>query len=162
MIPEYKTILYATDLAVNARQVFKTALSIAERFNARIHIVHVVPEMDASHLNYLSALIGEEKFKERELKLNEEIIQTLSGRLERLAKEELETNPEAIKLVAGIEVLHGHPVDQILKAATRHSADLLVLGSHGKGPIEHTWLGSVVQKTLRKSRYPVLVVPVPE
>jgi nucleotide-binding universal stress UspA family protein len=36
------------------------------------------------------------------------------------------------------------------------------LGAHGKGILTHTFLGSVPQKVLRRSRRPVLIVPIPK
>ena len=42
------------------------------------------------------------------------------------------------------------------------SSDIVILGAHGKGILAHTFLGSVPQKVLRRSRRPVLVVPIPK
>ena len=40
-------------------------------------------------------------------------------------------------------------------------SDMIVLGAHGKGLLSHTFPGTVPQKVLRRSRIPVLVVPMP-
>jgi nucleotide-binding universal stress UspA family protein len=36
--------------------------------------------------------------------------------------------------------------------------DLIVMGTHGRGPIAHMLLGSVAEKVVRKSPCPVLTV----
>jgi nucleotide-binding universal stress UspA family protein len=56
-------------------------------------------------------------------------------------------------------VHHGNPVEQILQMADRIDADLIVLGSHGKGKLKYAFLGSVAEKVLRKTLRPAMVVP---
>lgn len=160
MIPQYKTILYTTDLAVNSRKVLRHALGVAQKYDAKVHILHVVPEMDSSHKNYLASLIGEEKYKEQMEGLNQEVIEKLKGRLKGMTEEEFIDHPEYVKAVTGIEVLHGHPTDQILQTSDRINADLLVFGNHDKEASGFNLLGSVVKRVLRRTRRPVLVVPV--
>jgi nucleotide-binding universal stress UspA family protein len=48
---------------------------------------------------------------------------------------------------------------EILMQASRLSADLVVMGTHGRSGFDRFVLGSVAEKTLRTSRVPVLVVP---
>jgi nucleotide-binding universal stress UspA family protein len=48
---------------------------------------------------------------------------------------------------------------EILRQADRLSADLVVVGTHGRSGFEHLLLGSVAEKILRTSRVPVMTVP---
>jgi nucleotide-binding universal stress UspA family protein len=48
---------------------------------------------------------------------------------------------------------------RIVETAARLTADLVVIGTHGLGGVDHLMLGSVAEKVLRKSLCPVLVVP---
>ncbi|WP_313915243.1 universal stress protein [Tahibacter sp.] len=52
----------------------------------------------------------------------------------------------------------GDPADVILQAQVATQADLLVMGSHGRGAWRNLLLGSVVTKVLAHSPVPVLVV----
>lgn len=54
-----------------------------------------------------------------------------------------------------------HPAERILECAASLPADLLVLGTHGRGGFERLLLGSVTEKVLRKAACPVLTVPPP-
>ncbi|MGL4574564.1 MAG: universal stress protein [Burkholderiaceae bacterium] len=52
----------------------------------------------------------------------------------------------------------GAPAVEILKAADKVKADLIVMGSHGHSAISSLLLGSVTQKVLAGAKVPVLVV----
>jgi nucleotide-binding universal stress UspA family protein len=56
-------------------------------------------------------------------------------------------------------VREGNTAAEILDQATKMSADLLVIGTHGRSGFERLVLGSVTEKVLRKARCPVLTVP---
>lgn len=51
----------------------------------------------------------------------------------------------------------GPCVDTILEVARDHKADVIVIGSHGRGGIARALLGSVAEGVLRHTRIPVLV-----
>lgn len=53
----------------------------------------------------------------------------------------------------------GFVVDEILGNARDMPADLVVMGTHGRGGFERLVLGSVTEKVLRKLTCPVLTVP---
>lgn len=52
----------------------------------------------------------------------------------------------------------GTPAYEILRAADKTKADLIVMGSHGHGAIGSLLLGSVTQKVLAAAKVPVLVI----
>jgi nucleotide-binding universal stress UspA family protein len=53
----------------------------------------------------------------------------------------------------------GEPAGELLKAARRSDADLIVLGTHGSGRGTRLLFGSTLTRLLHKTRLPVLVVP---
>ena len=159
MIPQYKTILYATDLSDNAAHAFRHAIGVARCFGGRIHILHVLPEVDTAVLNYVSTVMGKETLADFELVHKTEIKDAIRQRLHQFAKDELGDHPEDVDRVASVEVHHGNPVVEILAAADRIDADLIVMGTHSKGALKYAFLGSVAEKVLRKSHRPALVIP---
>jgi len=159
MIPQYRTILYATDLTVNSAYAFRHAISLARHYRGRIILLHVLPEIDLAMTNYVSTVMGEEKLVDLELAHKEEVKDEIRRRLHAFAKAELSDSPGDIERIGAIEIHHGHPVANILELADRWGADLVVLGSHGKGPLKYAFLGSVAEKVLRKSHRPILIVP---
>jgi nucleotide-binding universal stress UspA family protein len=56
----------------------------------------------------------------------------------------------------------GDPAREIVKYATRHGIDLIVLGGHGRSGVSRALLGSVAERVARTAPCPVLTVPPPE
>ena len=53
----------------------------------------------------------------------------------------------------------GHPVEEIVREATKAKADLIVMGSHGKSALKAAVLGSVTYGVMHKDmKIPVLIV----
>jgi nucleotide-binding universal stress UspA family protein len=52
----------------------------------------------------------------------------------------------------------GHTADQIIGFAHKGKYDMIVIGARGLGGVKETFLGSVSNKVMHKSKVPVLVV----
>ena len=161
MLPNYRNILYATDLTQNSQYAFKHAVLLARTSQAKIHLLHVIPEIDAGFRTYVSSVMGQGTLESFEAKHEEEARKDLTTRLEQFIHDELADRPEDLGNIAGIEVVHGHAVANILMTADKLEADVIVMGTHGKGAISHAFLGSVAEKVLRKTKRPVFVIPIP-
>ena len=51
---------------------------------------------------------------------------------------------------------------EIVRHAKAETADLIAMGTHGRGPVTHLLLGSVAEKVVRSAPCPVLTVRQPE
>ena len=162
MLPFYKKILVTTDLTPNAEFAFKHAVMLGRRNNAKIYLLHVLPVVDSSMRGYISSMLGADKLKEIEQSHMEAAKNELVEDLDNFAKKELANFPEDLARFSGTEVVIGHPVIKILETADRLDVDLIVMGTHGKGALEHAFLGSTAEKVLQKSTRPVFVVPLPK
>jgi nucleotide-binding universal stress UspA family protein len=77
------------------------------------------------------------------------------------AKEQLAAVAVKLKgrgLRADVIVRVGHPVRDVVDAARRQAADLVIMGTHGRTGLQHMLLGSVAEGVLRQAPCPVLVV----
>jgi nucleotide-binding universal stress UspA family protein len=61
-------------------------------------------------------------------------------------------------LHAGVEELEGEPATVILEAAAGYQPDIIVMGSHGRGPLGRLVLGSVSDKVLHSWPGAVLII----
>jgi nucleotide-binding universal stress UspA family protein len=58
-------------------------------------------------------------------------------------------------------VVEGPPAQAILTAAKEIPADLIVMGSRGRGAVESFCMGSVTDRVVRLATVPVLATPIP-
>ena len=161
MIPEVKKILYATDLSKNSSYAFFYAVDMAKRHNARIVILHSIEPVRHMYGEGASFKLEEmlKEAKDRERKTDLEEIKIYLQ--EFCKKAENQIGPPCVELVSKILVPLGHPVEEILKAADEEGCDAIVLGTHGKGFLRHTFLGSVAEDVLERTRKPVFIIPLP-
>ena len=64
MVPEFKKILFPTDLSNESRHAFDFAVSIAGRYGAEITILHVMEGISEPSSAHLRDFIGEEKWQQ--------------------------------------------------------------------------------------------------
>jgi nucleotide-binding universal stress UspA family protein len=159
MLPTYQNILVATDFTPNSDHAFKHAVMLARQNNARIHLLHVVPEVDSNMRSYLSAIMGQTRLEEFEQQHEQDAHSELKKELDDFVTKELSNFPDDQKRFAGSEIVVGNPVIKILEAADNIAADVIVMGTHSKGVLEHAFLGSVAEKVLNKATRPVFVIP---
>jgi nucleotide-binding universal stress UspA family protein len=155
MIPKINRVLYTTDLSGNSPYVFRYAVNTAEKHDAEIIILHVVEEVPSSILAYSPAL-------DRILRNQKEgVVNELNHRLDEFCESELRERPECMKRIKRTKVVEGYPAEVILRVADEEKCDIIIMGTHGKGIISQTFLGSVAERVLRRTRKPVFVIPLP-
>jgi len=162
MLPSIKSILLATDLSDNATEAFKHAVMLSRTDNAKIYLLHVIGEVDTSVRTYVAAVMGEGNLAQLETVHEETARENIRKVIDDFTQKELADNPEDFKRIAGIEIEHGRPEAKIVETADKLDVDLIVMATHSKGAIEHTFLGSVTEKVLRITKRPVYVIPLPD
>jgi nucleotide-binding universal stress UspA family protein len=159
MIPDIKKILYATDLSKNSSYAFFYAVDMARKNDAKIVILHSVePGRNISYAGAdVESVLKGAKTQEQEAELNE-----VKKRVEEFCKRmDSCMGSSCLELVSKILIPLGHPVEEILEAAREEGCDAIVLGTHGKGFLKQTFLGSVAAKVLERTRKPVFIIPLP-
>ncbi|MFQ5670075.1 MAG: universal stress protein [Acidobacteriota bacterium] len=144
-----RTILVATDFGSHAAGNLVYAAALAQRYGARLVVVHVVPSPEAYFGPLDTPWAGGIDLERVTTRLKED-----SGRrLERLVTAEIRSAcaPELV-------VESGRPSATILEIARRRQADLIVLGAHGRGTSGLGWVGSVSHRVLRSGHCPVLAL----
>jgi nucleotide-binding universal stress UspA family protein len=89
-------------------------------------------------------------------------MEQIRQRLKNFIQKEVGGEFEPGRRVEKIDVCQGFPVEEILKKSGEYGCDLIVMGTHGKGIIKNTFLGSTARRLLRRVRKPVYIVPLPE
>ncbi len=154
MIPQIKKILYATDLTKNSVYAFYYAVDIAKRYDAEIIMLHSVEPLSDRAFGTKTDKVLQDQQKTS--------VEVIRKRLQEFCQIVEEKNSLAcMNLVSKFVVEIGYPAEEILKTLDKEGCDVVVLGSHGKGFLQHTFLGSVSRSVLDRSRKPVFIVPLP-
>ncbi len=160
MTSKVKKILCAMDLSDNSELVLLRALREAAAHNAEVHILHINPSFDSTMTMPIVSFMGEERFTELIEEKKEETKALISKKIDKFTKRALKADKKvSADRIKEIHVYEGHPVVEILNMCDVLKADMLVMGTHGKGIMVHTFLGSVVRKVIKRSTIPVLLVP---
>jgi len=156
MISQVKKILFATDLSKNSAYAFYHAIHMAKRDEAKIVILHAVEP-------FPGMLIAFEDFVDKVAKdRSDDAEKTIKDRLQEFSqKVDARMGISSVEFVSKTLIRAGDPVEEILKAVEEEGCDVIVLGAHGKGFLEQTFLGSVSSSVLLRTRKPVFVVPLP-
>ena len=151
---EISSILYASDLGPQSPAVLQQALTWAQRFQAKVHVVTVT--LPWNPLPY------EEFISSHELG---EIQHAAHRNAETLLRQQIDEfdrdHPEfgIRQLLGSVTVLEGEPWRKILEQAMHVLADVIVMGSRSHSALGEFWLGSVAHRVTMKSDIPVLLVP---
>jgi nucleotide-binding universal stress UspA family protein len=145
-----KNVLVPTDFSEPSDTALRYGKALASAFGARLHVVHVIEEPYGQPW-------AVEAYGFSLAALQDEWIRDAQARLGAMV-----TDEERKTLSAVTTTVLGHPVMEILRYADDNKVDLIVMGTHGRGPLGHVVMGSVAERVVRKAPCPVLTVRTPE
>ncbi len=158
---QIKKILCATDLA-DKEKGFSAAQFVSQlalQLDAKVLLLHCIPIIPQTVEQEGCLGDAQRTLKQLQERQKEHDIAEIKERLQELS-EALESGT-LVRLVTGIAVKEGDAVDEILNTADAEECDMIVLGTHRKGWLKQTLLGSVAKSVLERTRKPVLMVPLP-
>jgi nucleotide-binding universal stress UspA family protein len=139
----YERILIPTDGSECADSAVDHAIDIATQYDAELHVLSVVDTRDMSHS---APAISPQQVE-----------QTLRERAESVVESVAERAADAgVETITAVEP--GVPDDVVVEYAADHDCDLVVMGTHGRTGLQRYLLGSVTERTVRRSSVPVLTV----
>jgi universal stress protein A len=144
--PQIQNILVAVDFSDYSRAALEHATFLAEKFGATLTLVHSVePYVYPEDLSAGFTL------------------EEIDARWMQKQREKLEALRQTIKkgIPASVVVTMGTAWNRIIGAAKSWSADLIVIGTHGRTGLKHALMGSTAERVARHATCPVLVVHAP-
>lgn len=144
----FRRIVVPTDFSACAEMAWTVALRAARPSSAEVVLVHVLVDTPrfaegTGGADLRETLDGARQWAERELN-------------QRVAA----ANASGISARARLGV--GVPHEEVLRIATEEAADLIAIGTHGRGGIARALLGSVADRVIRLAPCPVLTVRRPD
>ncbi len=152
-MPQIQTILVPTDFSDFAAHAFDLALDLARRHHAEIHLLHTIHEIDVRTWDWITVTMPKEE---------EEIREELEAdNAQQLATFVAEHDTRGVKVLP-VTQWGRAPAEAIVAYAGEMSADLIVIGSHGRRGLRRMLVGSVTEEVVHTAPCPVLVAHVPE
>lgn len=148
MAKVFQNIIFATDGSPTSQAAGKYAAQLATQLGARITLIYVFEPikyaLPEGYVPYTPEQLNEmtDHF--------EQMLRTGKEELAALGATDVETR-----------LLQGAAADEICDFAKRQGADLIVVGTHGRGLVERVILGSVAEKVVRNATIPVLTIRTP-
>jgi nucleotide-binding universal stress UspA family protein len=140
----YKSMLVPVDGSKLAESAFSYAKELAGRLDTDVTILHIVDPKESETLPMHRAYVNHSA---------EIVKRRVSEVQKKLGKKQRSDGPH----VSG-EVAMGYAAEEILRYTQEKGVDLVVMSTHGRSGMWRWVLGSVVDKVLRASHVPVLLV----
>lgn len=134
--PRLQHLLVPLDFSGKSRQALRYAIPLAQKFMARIHLVHVLPPFGKADRN--------------------EQIYLKMVALKRLAQMSEQMLPPRLR--AENAVLTGKPAEAILSLVAKNNIDLIVLTAKSGGGLKRALGGSTAEHIMRHSPCPVMSI----
>lgn len=142
-------ILAAVDLSASTEKVVEETRKLAKRLFAAVWIIHVA-EPEPDFVGYDPGPRSVRDTVSKEFHDEHRQLQAIAGRLG-------EAGIEATALL-----VRGPTAETILRKAAELEADVIVVGSHGRGAMYQLLVGSASEGVIHGADRPVLVVPTHE
>jgi nucleotide-binding universal stress UspA family protein len=138
----FRRILCPTDFSASSALALDLALALAAEERAGVTLLHVIDDPDENELFVPRPYDVHHHAEAREARVHASLMQLVPPRLrDRVV----------------VRIVHGDPADEILRAAG--VADLVVMGVHGRKPLEAVVFGSTTDHVVRRALCPVLTPP---
>ncbi|MBT8338916.1 MAG: universal stress protein [Desulfatitalea sp.] len=138
-------ILFPVDLTESSDKLVPYVLTMANKFDAQVHILFVVRMFHYFTDIYVappSISVFETELVEGARKKMEEFTRTHFSALPRTRA----------------EVVLGDPPEAILTHIVENQTDMVIMGTHGRKGLDRVLFGSVAERVIKTAKVPVLVV----
>ena len=141
---EIKRILFPYDLTQNASKILPYVLSMSEKYNSMVYLLHVVQDLNKWGKVYIPHASMDT--------FQKEAVEGAEKALDRFCEEQLGSSDFQRRTVSGDAAM------EILKTIETEDIDLVVMGTHGRKGLEHIIMGSVARNVVKKSPVPVMTI----
>jgi universal stress protein A len=139
-----RNILVATDFSEPSAVALAYGRDLARSYECALHVLHIVQDVAA---HYSPEVVVPPETQVR-------VETNARADLERLITED---DRRTLKIIPCVETRLSVPAG-ITDYAKEHSVDLVIVGTHGRGPIRQFFMGSVAERVVRTAPCPVLTV----
>jgi glycine betaine transporter len=137
-----KRIFVPIDFSAYSERALELGLEMARALGARLQVFHCYQEVTGGRAPVGSAELDES--------VRDDVEKQLKALIDRFNSDGVEVE---LEVIPGI-----FPGAAVLAAARKTTADLIVIGTHGRTGLKHALLGSVAEEVVREAHCPVVTV----
>jgi nucleotide-binding universal stress UspA family protein len=147
MIP-FRTILLAADFSESSLEAFRVACALARAHGTRVHVLNV---LEPNYVPDSPVYFGRQTIHYRATDRDPSEHEAQGQRLREIYFTEQPFDVD-------YQTAQGEIANEIVRAVDEVGADLVVMGTHGRGGLNRLLAGSIAETVLRKARCPVLAL----
>ena len=147
MTGNFTRILVPTDFSAASNAALALAKRTARTSGASLHLLHVLEDP------FAAAAYAADVYAPLPAGIRESWLEGAKALLEAQL-----TPDERASLRGTQSVVFGTPAREIVDHAAANDIDLIVMGTHGRGGVQHLLVGSVAERVVRAAPCPVLTV----
>ena len=140
-----KNILVAVDFSSGSVQALQQACLLADKFSARLLLLHVLHDPAEAPGFYSSKKAGKKVLRNMEEAASQMMVEFVGKHMKKRKNFDTRITP-------------GLPAAEIVRTAEKLKADMIVMGTRGVGGLTRMMLGSVADNVVRAATCPVLTV----
>ncbi|MFB6250915.1 MAG: universal stress protein, partial [Halobellus sp.] len=140
----YTDLLLPTRGGDGSELAIDHAISLAARFDATLHVLYVV-DIRAQATKHETYELG-----------------SLTDKLHTNVTDEAVERATAAGVETRAVIQQGTPYSAIQRYTDDHDIDVIIMGTHGRGPVKQFLLGSITERTVRTADVPVVTVRLDE
>lgn len=152
-------ILFPTDLGLYSQYVLHHVLTLAEKYGAQVHVIHVVEPIGIYAESVMNTYLSSAEMLALKHQGQCDVFSSIRAQVVDALHAEFIDLEFNFKQLHDVQVVSGDPEIEILKRAEALKVDLIVMGSHTKQDANPNILGSVASKVMQLSNTPIYLVP---
>jgi len=141
---KYKRILVAVDLSGASDVVMETAIELGRALQSELHVIHVYKTHTGTMKEGAKVDTTNPDFRE---------VEKLQNKLDKYIAQYADTG-----MAMTTSVYTGEPYLEILQAAQKTGANMIIMGTNGRTGVAYLVLGSVAENVLRHASVPVMSI----
>ena len=142
---QFRHIMAPTDFSEYSKQAVTSALELAQKFGAKLTILHVIELPPYPVEGYVPPSLSATFMDDLERQATADLAQ--------LVPEAAAANVEVARVIAV-----GTPYRKIIETAEAEQVDLIVMATAGRTGFSHLIMGSIAERVVRTATCPVLTI----
>jgi nucleotide-binding universal stress UspA family protein len=142
---QFRHIMAPTDFSEYSKQAVTSALELAQKFGAKLTILHVIELPPYPVEGYVPPSLSATFMDDLERQATADLAQ--------LVPEAAAANVEVARVIAV-----GTPYRKIIETAEAEQVDLIVMATAGRTGFSHLVMGSIAERVVRTATCPVLTI----